>query len=86
MVFGDWGLGIGPNPQSPIPNPQSPIPNPQLNLFREKPYNIFFLFKNLNIFLKLFKFILNKSFISFFRLDFNNEESFQKYYLIFWIS
>jgi len=22
----DWGLGIGPNPQSPIPNPQSPIP------------------------------------------------------------
>ena len=21
---GDWGLGIGPNPQSPIPNPQSP--------------------------------------------------------------
>ena len=19
---GDWGLGIGPNPQSPIPNPQ----------------------------------------------------------------
>ena len=20
-----WGLGIGPNPQSPIPNPQSPI-------------------------------------------------------------
>jgi len=24
-----WGLGIGPNPQSPIPNPQSPIPNPQ---------------------------------------------------------
>jgi len=28
--MGDWGLGIGPNPQSPIPNPQSPIPNPQL--------------------------------------------------------
>jgi len=26
--MGDWGLGIGPNPQSPIPNPQSPIPNP----------------------------------------------------------
>jgi len=21
------GLGIGPNPKSPIPNPQSPIPN-----------------------------------------------------------
>ena len=30
MGIGDWGLGIGPNPQSPIPNPQSPIPN--LNL------------------------------------------------------
>ena len=25
-INGDWGLGIGPNPQSPIPNPQSPIP------------------------------------------------------------
>jgi len=21
--IGDWGLGIGPNPQSPIPNPQN---------------------------------------------------------------
>jgi len=30
--IGDWALGIGPNPQSPIPNPQSPIPNPQLKL------------------------------------------------------
>ena len=29
MGIVDWGLGIGPNPQSPIPNPQSPIPNPQ---------------------------------------------------------
>jgi len=27
MGIGDWGLGMGPNPQSPIPNPQSPIPN-----------------------------------------------------------
>jgi len=25
MGIGDWGLGIGPNPQSPIPNPQSPM-------------------------------------------------------------
>jgi len=32
-MTGDWGLGIGPNPQSPIPNPQSPIPNPQLKIF-----------------------------------------------------
>ena len=30
MGIGDCGLGIGPNPQSPIPNPQSPIPNPQI--------------------------------------------------------
>ena len=29
IINGDWDLGIGPNPQSPIPNPQSPIPNPQ---------------------------------------------------------
>jgi len=29
--IGDWGLGIGPNPQSPIPNPQSPIPKQNLN-------------------------------------------------------
>jgi len=42
MGIGDWGLGIGPNPQSPIPNPQSPIPNPPL-----------FLIKNLN-----YKFLL----------------------------
>jgi hypothetical protein len=28
LGIGDWGLGICPNPQSPIPipNPQSPIP------------------------------------------------------------
>ena len=25
MGIGDWGLGIGPNPHSPIPNPQSPL-------------------------------------------------------------
>jgi hypothetical protein len=30
LGIGDWGLGIGPNPQSPIPNPQSPIPNPHV--------------------------------------------------------
>jgi len=31
MGIGDWGLGIGPNPQSPIP--QSPIPNPQSPIY-----------------------------------------------------
>ena len=25
FIFGDWGLGPIPNPQSPIPNPQSPF-------------------------------------------------------------
>jgi len=25
LGIGDWGLGIVPNPQSPIPNPQSPF-------------------------------------------------------------
>ena len=40
-MYGDWGLGIGPNPQSPIPNPQSPIPNPQTYYFYY--FNKFFL-------------------------------------------
>ena len=44
MGIGDWGLGIGPNPQSPIPNPQSPIP--------------IYYFKN--IFSKIYYFIINK--------------------------
>jgi len=25
LGIGDWGLGIGPNPQSPIPNPQQDL-------------------------------------------------------------
>jgi len=42
MGIGDWGLGIGPNPQSPIPNPQSPIPNPlDLNIQKLFIYNLF---------------------------------------------
>ena len=45
--FGDWGLVIGPNPQSPIPNPQSPIPNPQiLNPYFIK-FNFYILLLNL---------------------------------------
>jgi len=27
LGIGDWGLGIGPNPQSPIPNPQKILIN-----------------------------------------------------------
>ncbi len=35
MRIGDWGLGIGPNPKSPIPNPQSPIPNINIYLLNK---------------------------------------------------
>jgi len=41
--MGDGGLGIGPNPQSPIPNPQSPIPK----YIKYKYYIIIFLFKQI---------------------------------------
>jgi len=40
MGIGDWGLGIGPNPQSPIPNPQSPIPNRFIIFINLKKNNI----------------------------------------------
>jgi len=49
MGIGDWGLGIGPNPQSPIPNPQSPIPifiNYNNNLYYKIIYKILFLKNN----------------------------------------
>ena len=36
LGIGDWGLGIGPNPQSPIPNPQSPIPIKLFLLYKIK--------------------------------------------------
>ena len=50
MGIGDWGLGIGPNPnpQSPIPNPQSPIPNFHLKLFNNLIINL--IIYNYNIF------------------------------------
>ena len=35
-----WGLGIGPNPQSPIPNPQSPIPIYNFLYFNELYINL----------------------------------------------
>jgi len=35
LRIGDWGLAIGPTPQSPIPNPQSPIPNPRMILISD---------------------------------------------------
>jgi len=46
----DWGLGIGPNPQSPIPNPQSPIPNPHILLHIKIKFKYTFY---LNIILKM---------------------------------
>jgi hypothetical protein len=42
MGIGDWGLGIGPNPQSPIPN----TPSPCFILFIKK--LIMFFHKKLN--------------------------------------
>jgi len=53
LGIGDWGLGIGPNPQSPIPNPQSPIPNPhELEWFLNDTKFINYLFLKLIIYIK----------------------------------
>jgi hypothetical protein len=38
--MGVGGLGMGPNPQSPIPNPQSPIPNYMMLIIYLKYNNI----------------------------------------------
>jgi len=46
LGIGDWGLGIGPNPQSPIPNPQSPIPNPHYKIWFD---NIYYNYNNIII-------------------------------------
>jgi len=43
LGIGDWGLGIGPNPQSPIPNPQSPIPK---ELYKKYNPNLYLLINN----------------------------------------
>jgi hypothetical protein len=53
LGIGDWGLGIGPNPQSPIPNPQSPIPNPQ------KKYILKIILKIINYYHQINKKIIN---------------------------
>ena len=34
LGIGDWGLGIGPNPQTPIHDHQSTIPNLGQELFK----------------------------------------------------
>ena len=44
MGIGDWGLGLGPNPQSPIPNPQSKyfsLLNKIIKIFRINKFKIF---------------------------------------------
>jgi len=48
LGFGDWGLGIGPNPQSPIPNPQSPIPILLHLIFKKISNYIKYLFIKIN--------------------------------------
>ena len=62
--MGDWGLGIGPNPQSPIPNPQSPIPNPHI-LFLIYYYEILYNLINLklNFYLLIYTSELSGNFI-----------------------
>jgi len=47
LGIGDWGLGIGPNPQSPIPNPQSPFLNLVLDNIYRKKYKFKYLIFNL---------------------------------------
>ena len=51
MGIGDGGLGIGPNPQSPIPNPQSPIPIPNPQDINNLELLNFYLIKNKIIFI-----------------------------------
>jgi len=46
LGIGDWGMGIGPNPQSPIPNPQSPIPNPHYKNKKNKKYILLIFLKD----------------------------------------
>ena len=42
MGIEDWGLGIGPNPQSPIPNPQSPYYYQDKNIIKQNQENNFY--------------------------------------------
>jgi hypothetical protein len=65
LGIGDWGLGIGPNPQSPIPNPQSPIPNPQSPIPNpQSPFS--FLKKDVKISFIIYKIILKIIIINIF--------------------
>jgi len=56
LGIGNWELGIGPNPQSPIPNPQSPIPIKKIIKIKNKLFFIINIkFENKNKFLKINK-------------------------------
>jgi len=45
LGIGDWGLGIGPNPQNPKPQPPNPKPQtPKKNFFKK----LLFLKKKIN--------------------------------------
>jgi len=65
LGIGDWGLWIGPNPQSPIPNPQSPFDfylliNLQFK-FKKIKINLFYYLLNNKIYLLLNYIILYSS-------------------------
>jgi hypothetical protein len=59
LGIGDWGLGIGPNPQSPIPNPQSPIPNPHFQKYFILKYFLNKIIKIIIIFITIIKQLIN---------------------------
>jgi len=46
LGIGDWGLGIGPNPQSPIPNPHNFNINYIINYNINYNINIYFTYIN----------------------------------------
>jgi len=73
--IGDWGWGIGPNPQSPIPNPQSPIPKQNI-IFKEE-FNNYKLKKFLLIY--IFKFTKKNGIILKFNYLLNKSEAFHKF-------
>jgi hypothetical protein len=63
LGIGDWGLGIGPNPQSPIPNPH----------YKEL---IYFLNENFSNFLEVYNTRLNYESINYLNLRLTEESSF----------
>ena len=82
MGIGDWGLGIGPNPQS--PNPQSPIPNN--NIYLILIYSIFNFYNNIFVIILSFShayFINEKKFFNKHHIHTFNIKNFNNRYLKF---